>query len=508
MQNDAIVIGAGIGGLTCAAALVKKGLKVLVLEKESHPGGTSYIFQRGAYKFPMGPLAFSYPAYVKNLLISLGLKEPLRYKRNHFQLITPHINIIYSCPFEELQIKLAKLFPQEARGLETFFNEMEEAIKLVRDLYLWHPDYWPEKLKEWAKKQNRERDINKIAVFCQTPSFKFLQRHFKNKILINFLGSMGSAEPTMSLLTLALMWNIMSSEGIWYPSWGIHEISNRLVKVIEEKGAKYHAALPIRKIFIENNRASGIITADGSLIKANWLISNVDYKTTFLDLVEQKSLKSNFLNQIKTIPYTGSEFCIYLGIDPKKCDLSQMKATHLFYSPGSDLKNDKDKEILNLENREIEICRWTDNEPHHAPPDRVGLVIRTSFDYDFFAHFRTGEKKRTPEYVAYKNDLALKIIKLVERIIPGLEEATELMEVATPLTYQDWGNRYKGSIAGWDWRLESTKAFGRKLLVETPIRNLLMVGIYAAAELFMGGVPTAMRTAELASEIIADSFKL
>lgn len=195
------------------------------------------------------------------------------------------------------------------------------------------------------------------------------------------------------------------------------------------------------------------------------------------------------------------------GLPISKIIVESNKATHLFYSPRSYQKNDKDTEILNLENREIEICRWTDNEPHQAPPDRVGLVIRTSFDYDFFARFRTGEKKRTPEYVAYKNDLAKKIIKLVEKIIPGLEEAIELMEVATPLTYQDWGNRYKGSIAGWDWRLESTKAFGRKLLVETPIRNLLMVGIYAATELFMGGVPTAMRTAELASEVIADSFK-
>jgi len=89
-------------------------------------------------------------------------------------------------------------------------------------------------------------------------------------------------------------------------------------------------------------------------------------------------------------------------------------------------------------------------------------------------------------------------------VIPGLSQAVELMEVATSLTYQDWRHRYQGSIAGWSWSADWTKAFGRKLLVETPIRNLLMVGIYAASELFMGGVPTAMRTGELASHLILE----
>jgi hypothetical protein len=58
------------------------------------------------------------------------------------------------------------------------------------------------------------------------------------------------------------------------------------------------------------------------------------------------------------------------------------------------------------------------------------------------------------------------------------------------------------SIAGWSWSAEHGGYFASKLLVETPLPNLLMVGIYAATELFLGGVPTALHTADLAARII------
>ncbi|MGQ9801538.1 MAG: hypothetical protein ACUVRL_07740 [Candidatus Saccharicenans sp.] len=91
--------------------------------------------------------------------------------------------------------------------------------------------------------------------------------------------------------------------------------------------------------------------------------------------------------------------------------------------------------------------------------------------------FQHQEEKEKPEYQAYKIELALKLNKVVENITPGLARAIELMEVATPLTYRDWGHRYHGSITGWSWGAGNTGNFGRKLLVQTPLRNLLIVSI-------------------------------
>jgi len=82
------------------------------------------------------------------------------------------------------------------------------------------------------------------------------------------------------------------------------------------------------------------------------------------------------------------------------------------------------------------------------------------------------------------------------------------MEIATPLTYRDWGQRHCGSIAGWTWSVKNEEALGGKILVVTPVPNLLMTGIYAASELFLGGVPTAMYTGSLAADSILEEGSL
>lgn len=110
--------------------------------------------------------------------------------------------------------------------------------------------------------------------------------------------------------------------------------------------------------------------------------------------------------------------------------------------------------------------------------------------------------KRQQGYQGYKDHLVKRLVETVENVLPGLSRAIEIMEVATPLTYRDWGQRSFGSIAGWAWSAAPASMFPGKLLIESPIENLFMAGIYAATELFLGGVPTAIRTADLAADLI------
>jgi len=107
MSFDVIVIGAGLGGLGCAARLAGAGLRVLVLEKNNHIGGTSYVFRRDGFTFPMGPLSFGFPDRVRRFFVAAGVETEISFRRNHFQLISPGLDIIYSAPLESVRRELA-----------------------------------------------------------------------------------------------------------------------------------------------------------------------------------------------------------------------------------------------------------------------------------------------------------------------------------------------------------------------------------------------------------------
>jgi phytoene dehydrogenase-like protein len=489
MPYDVIVIGAGIGGLLSAAKLARKRKKVLVLEKLPHIGGTSFIFRRGGYTFPMGPLAFSFPQRVKSFLAEAGVTAEIGFRRNHFQLLTPSFDIIYSHPLEELKEELKKVFPEEADGIDAFLTEMEKLIEFFKDRDEWHPDYLLGRKREAVlRDQSRTRRQLRefVNMYSDLPSTEILDKHFKTAALKSLLGSQGTTPPEMSLLHLADMWNVMSEVGIWSPSCRIHGLSELLAEVLITNGGEIRLTSPVEKILVDGERVTGVRTARGEIYKSQWVVSNADPKRTFLEFMEPSSVPLNYLELIREIPYTRSELCVYLGLDPAGLDLSKMRAAHLFY-------------------REVEICLWSENAPDSVPPGRVSVILRAGFAYDLFEDWRTGERKRKDGYKEHKLHLAKKLIQTVEGVLPGLASAVEVMEVATPLTYQDWGQRYRGSVAGWTWSAELAANLPGKLLVQTPIPNLLMVGIYAATQLFLGGVPTSMHTASLAANLILEN---
>jgi phytoene dehydrogenase-like protein len=501
---DAIVVGAGIGGLYCAAKLAKNGKSVLLLEKNPHIGGTSHIFRRGPYYFPMGPLSFSSPDLVKELLSEIGIREKIRFKRNHFQLITPFFDIIYSQSFDKLGKDLKNYFSNERQGIDIFIQKLLEIFKATKKIHQWHPEYLMGKNRTEAIKNlpRHKKELEIINENLKIPAKEYLQKHISTKILQNFLGSQSTYEPTMSLALLAFMWDFTTMRGIWYPSCTIHGINQLVYDCILSNNGEVKLSKGVKEILIKNKRAIGVKTFNGEIFKSHWVVSNADYKKTFLELVNPYSLPQQFLSRVKNYTLSGSELCVYLGVEPQKIDLSKMRAQHVFYR--KEIKSPQKFNLEDFDNREIEICLWSANAPDSAPPGKATLILRVSFPYDHFSMWRTGEKKRKEGYLNYKKKLAKKLIHTVESLLPGLSSSIEKMEIATPLTYQDWGNRYQGSIAGWSWNIKEQSKIGKKLLIETPIPNLLVAGISSARELFLGGYPTSMYTGKLAANHILE----
>jgi len=504
MKHDVIVIGAGIGGLSCAAFLANSGRQVLVLEKSPHVGGTSHIFWRRGFGFPMGPLSFGFPERVRGFLDDAGVNVPIEFKRNHFALSEPGRDIVFSLPLFELRRELCRRVPEEQAGISGFFAELEESVSLSKDVDKWHPDYRfgsvPQ--SEAAVSGGAPGRLARARELALTPCLGRLRRHLRDERLIRLLGSQGMSEPEMSMLSLGFMWNVMSEAGIWFPSCGIHGLNDLLADRVAAEGGDIKLSAPVQNILVRKGRAAGVRTVEGAEYEARWVVSNADAKTTLLGLVEPGTLPEDFRCTVAATPYTGSELRVYLGVDPRRVDLGRMRAARVGFRALEPETGIGPAGPEDFGAREIDVCLWSDNAPALVPEGKASIILGAGFSYDHFARFRTGPKTRTGDYAGYKKRLAEKLIEAAGNLLPGLGSAVDVMDAATPLTYEDWGHRHRGAIAGWTWSSDYGEALGKKLLIETPVPHLLLAGIFAAADLFLGGVPTSMHTARLAADRI------
>jgi phytoene dehydrogenase-like protein len=489
---DAIIIGAGMGGLTAAAHLIKAGLRVLVLERNPHIGGTAYVYHRKEFTFPMGPLGFSHLGLVQKTLKDLGVGEDLKFSRVHYQLRAFGLDIRLSLPFSELVRKLATSFPADAQAVKQFFDEMDELIAI------------------------RKADPNSSGLDLRQniPASEYLHPVIKDWRLRRLLGSIGTREPYSGLPLLAAMWNLMSHEGIWYPEEGMQSFCNRFVRAVlqkNEKSGEIRLNQEVARIRADQGGALGVTLRDGTEIDTSSVISNADYKTAFLKLIDPKWIPPEWVDAVSRARQTGSVFQVCLGVDPGKADLSVFKeAPRLIYRRSGTNAPEKEHFDWNaheidhdlLAGQELEVSLWGKDWETVSSEGKASLVIRAEAEYNHFAKYRLGWKQRSANYQEYKNRLAHALIREIERLIPGLEKAILVTDVATPLTFEDQGGRSGGAVAGWSWDYEDFRDDQPKELIGTPIKGLYMAGYQAFSALFMGGIPTAMESGKRAAEAV------
>ncbi len=491
---DVIIVGAGVGGLTAASMLVKAGLRVLILERNPHPGGTAYVYHRKGFTFPMGPLGFSTPRLIRETLKMLDGDDlkllPVQYRIKAFNLEIP-----VSLTFSELIEKLTKLFPEEGKSVKQFFKDMEEIASAMQlpDNHLNRP-----LLEETSKKS----------------ALEYLSGMVKDGRLRRVLGSIGTQEPYSNLPLAAAMWNLMSTEKIWYPAGGMRVFCERLVRAVvgyrgNHKGVgKMKLGTEVSEIRVERGKVLGVILKDGTTIESAAIISNADYKTTFITLIDPGSVPEEWHRAVLNAKQTKSVLQVCLGVDTSKVDLSSFnEAERLIYkgSRGNSSEAFNGRSEIHpeaLASQELEISFWSKNDRALGPEGAGVIAIRTEAEHSDFIRYRPAWRHRLPDYQDVKIQLGKALIREVENVVPGLEKAILVMDIATPLTFEEQGGRSGGAVAGWSWDYEDCPDYRPRELVRTPIQGLYMAGYQAFSTIFMGGVPTAMESGKRAAQAL------
>jgi all-trans-retinol 13,14-reductase len=467
-KYDVIVIGAGIGGLTCGALLAKEGLSALVAEQHAKPGGCCVSFRRKGFTFDAGIdglVGAERSGMLYNILEELGLEDDIEFIElaAHTRIIGSDYDIT-STSLEGFAKELKQRFPTEGSGIDVFVQDCKAVISQLMALAEPAPDlldfggkmglivkflFKSAKLREYGGKSYRQA----------------LAESFKDRKLIAILGSLIDFDPGWAA-SMPMM--IPGFPAFQYPKGGTQALADVLAKGMAKHGGDLALKTLVKKIVVEDGKATGVELADGTMVRSRYVVSNADGRQTFLKLIGEQYLSPKLAKELKETRLTDSTFLVSLGVD---MDLKAMgfDGTTIVYNRSDNID---DLWSGNPEKCSLYIMMHSLRDPSQAPEGMATVQIGTLFPYDYMSYWkRENDGTRGTEYKELKEALADKLISSAEALIPQLSKHIVCKDIATPLTFERYTLNSEGASHGW------FPAPGAKMRSQkTPFKNLYQAG--------------------------------
>lgn len=474
---DALVIGAGLGGLSCAAAFARQGFKALVLEHHSKPGGYATTFKRKGFVFDVSLHSTTVEERngVHNLIPGFPEIKDIEFVPHPdlYRLILPDYDI--RVPHKNLPGYIEILinhFPDEKEGIQGIFDDMKGLTKDIQkiseargqvNMMTFRQDYpylsqsvnqtWGQMLDARVKNTKLKSIISGLWGYYGLPPSK--------------LASLYYAMPTLGYL----------QEGGYYPVGKSQKISDALMKFIEERGGKVMLRTGVEKILVKDHSAYGVKTADGQEFTGKVVVSNANANDTFHTMMEKDDHLKSYLDRMDTFTASLSTFQVFLGLKKDLVNKVGIKDTEIFYETNYDIETGyKDALNADMENQGFGLTLYDNLYKGYSPEGKNTLNILNLQGYSHWEKYESdyfqGKKKL---YRKEKERMAdILIDKVEETLLPGLRKSIEVKEIGTPLTNVRYTKNYRGAIYGWDQTLDN--CIPRRLPHKTPIQNLYLAG--------------------------------
>jgi len=320
---DAIVVGAGHNGLVCSALLAKAGKRVLVLEANQQVGGAAITreFADGYSVSACAHLLYQLqPEVRKELNIGTRLVSEdmttiaLAEDGNHLRLKTDSVEGVSA---------------EDAREYQGFKKRMQKFSGLLRKYFNKTPPRVGTKdFKDLLTLGQLGLDIRMLG---KTEMEAFLRlifmnihdevtERFENPLLKGaisldaVLGThLGPRSPNTMMTYLYRLAGDNGRTGV--PAGGMGSVSNELAQAARGAGVTIRTGMPVKRIIIENGRATGVETESGDRFDSMMVISNADPKTTLMKLIGAKYAETGFANRVSHLRAEGNAAKIHLALD-------------------------------------------------------------------------------------------------------------------------------------------------------------------------------------------------
>lgn len=460
-QKRVVVIGAGIGGLTTAALLLKAGHQVTVLEAHIYPGGCAGTFYHQKFRFDAGATVvggFAPGGPHARLAEILELTWPVEAIDPAWVVCLPDGRSItqYASPAawrEERQ----RVFPQS----EPFWRVQEKLADISWDISS-RPFPWPPQTPREAMAlltAVRPRTLWALPYLNRTvgsltsltdPIFKaFLD----SQLLIS---AQAIATETAALYGAAAL--DLPRRGANHVRGGIGTLAQTLVDWIRAQGGEVLYRQKVTRLAVDGRRVTAVHTAKGLTLHPTHLAANLT--PWALAALLGEAAPAVLRRQTEQTPPTWGAFTLYLGLIANKLPPALAASTHYQIIRHADQPLGEGNSVF--------VSLSDPDEANRAP---TGMRTATLSTHTAVAPWHDLHRRDLPAYLARREAYTERLLTAVEAALPGFRQAITLCLPGTPLTFEYYTRRTGGMVGGFP-QTSLWQARGPA----TPFANLWLVG--------------------------------
>jgi len=483
----ALVVGAGFGGLAAAIRLSVMGYRVQVLEKLDAPGGRAYVRHQDGFSFDGGPTIITVPFMFEELWALCGRKfqddVDLRLMDPFYRVrFDDGTHFDYSGDPQRMRAEVARICPEDAAGFDRFVEESDLCYRLgfealgakafdsVGDLVAAMPAMV--RMRAWRTMHGL------VASYFKHPKLRMAMS--LQTLLIG--GNPFSVTGVYSLINA-----LERRFGVYSAIGGTGALVRGMVNLLAERGVPLRCNAEVRRVVVENGRATGVELSDGERLHADIVVCNSDTAWTYKHLVAPEHRKHWTDDRIERGRYSMSLFVWYFGTDKQYTDVPHH--TMLLGPRYEGLLTDIFKHKKLTDDFSLYLHRPTATDPSVAPAGCDAFYVLSPVP-----HLDSGTDWPA-KAEAYREAVAK---RLEETLLPGLRQHVISSHVMTPLDFQDRLLSFKGAAFGLEPLLLQSAWF-RPHNRSEDVAGLYMVG---ASTHPGAGVPGVLMSAKALQTVV------
>ena len=426
-MSKVIIIGSGLGGLTCGFILQKNGYDVTVLEQGHQIGGCLQCFSRQGVKFETG----------MHFIGSAAEGQTMNRLMNFLCLTDIELSPLDPKGYDT--IALAGETFRFPNGRDAFVEQMSSYFPKEKDNLKHYIDLVARiaSASTLNSLTSEERDLAMNTEYQTRSINDVLESLFRDEILRNVLvGNLPLYAAERDKTPFAQHAFIMDfyNQSAFRVVGGSDVIAHSLARSIKEMGGQVLTDKRACRIRCNETQATGVETADECFFPADYVVSTV-HPARLLELLDTKLIRPAFRSRLSNIPNTTGCFTLYVKF--KENTMPYMNTNFYGYHSSSPWDCDQ-HDFLYM---------------HHCHRDKARFaksgVVLSYMKMDEVARWQgTCVGHRGADYEAFKHEHAEQLIQDVERHHPGFTAAIDTYYTSTPLTYLDYTGTENGSMYG------------------------------------------------------------